>query len=630
MTETIKHECGIAMVRLLKPLSYYQEKYGTYLYGLNKLYLLMEKQHNRGQEGAGLACVKLHAQPAEEFIYRERAMGTGAIQEIFANVKKQIQETPHDKGDAEWAALHLPFAGEVYMGHLRYSTTGRSGLSYVHPFLRRGNWRSRNLLLCGNFNMTNVDEIFDSIVAKGQHPRSYADTFVLLEQVGHALDMENQKLYDRYKAEGLDDRSITEAIENNLNIAEVLKKPARIWDGGYVICGMTGSGDMFSFRDPRGIRPAFYYADDEIVVVASERPVIQTAMNLTVEQIKELLPGECLIVNRQGQIHIEPILPPLNYSACSFERIYFSRGSDVDIYRERKELGKHLTSQILKSIDYDLAHTVFSFIPNTAEVAFYGMLEGLDNYLTEQKLVKIHNASGSLSDAELKQILSLKVRSEKVAIKDIKLRTFISEGDTRDDLAAHVYDITYGTVLPGIDNLVVIDDSIVRGTTLKQSIIKILDRLRPKKIIIVSSSPQVRFPDCYGIDMSRMGEFIAFKAAMALLRDRGMEAVIEEVYRKSKAQQHYPKEQIVNYVKEIYEPFTQEEISGKIAQMLTSDNITAQVEIVYQTLEGLHQAIPNHPGDWYFSGNYPTPGGNRLVNNAFINFMEGSDSKRQL
>lgn len=630
MTETIKHECGIAMVRLLKPLSYYQEKYGTYLYGLNKLYLLMEKQHNRGQEGAGLACVKLHAQPAEEFIYRERAMGTGAIQEIFANVKKQIQETPHDKSDAKWAALHLPFAGEVYMGHLRYSTTGRSGLSYVHPFLRRGNWRSRNLLLCGNFNMTNVDEIFDSIVAKGQHPRSYADTFVLLEQVGHALDMENQKLYDRYKAEGLDDRSITEAIENNLNIAEVLKKPARIWDGGYVICGMTGSGDMFSFRDPRGIRPAFYYADDEIVVVASERPVIQTAMNLTVEQIKELLPGECLVVNRQGQVHIEPILPPLNYSACSFERIYFSRGSDVDIYRERKELGKHLTSQILKSIDYDLAHTVFSFIPNTAEVAFYGMLEGLDNYLTEQKLVKIRNASGSLSDAELKQILSLKVRSEKVAIKDIKLRTFISEGDTRDDLAAHVYDITYGTVLPGIDNLVVIDDSIVRGTTLKQSIIKILDRLRPKKIIIVSSSPQVRFPDCYGIDMSRMGEFIAFKAAMALLRDRGMEAVIEEVYRKSKAQQHYPKEQIVNYVKEIYEPFTQEEISGKIAQMLTSDNITAQVEIVYQTLEGLHQAIPNHPGDWYFSGNYPTPGGNRLVNNAFINFMEGADSKRQL
>ena len=629
MTEVIKHECGIAMVRLLKPLAYYQQKYGSYMYGLNKLYLLMEKQHNRGQEGAGLACVKLHAQPAEEFIYRERAMGTGAIQEIFGNVRNQIQNTPHDPTDAEWAALHLPFAGEVYMGHLRYSTTGRSGLSYVHPFLRRGNWRSRNLLLCGNFNMTNVDEIFGSIVAQGQHPRSYADTFVLLEQLGHALDRENQRLYDRYKQEGLGDIEITEAIENNLNIAEILKKPSRIWDGGYVICGMTGSGDMFSFRDPRGIRPAFYYADDEIVVVASERPVIQTAMNVQVEQVRELQPGECLVVNRRGEMHIEQILQPLNYSACSFERIYFSRGSDVDIYRERKELGRYLAPPILKSISYDLEHTVFSFIPNTAEVAWYGMLEGLDSYLSEQKLARIRQAGEHLTDEELRQILSLKVRSEKVAIKDIKLRTFIAEGDTRDDLAAHVYDITYGTVAPGVDNLVVIDDSIVRGTTLRQSIIKILDRLHPKKIIIVSSSPQVRFPDCYGIDMSRMGEFIAFKAAMELLKERGMQSVIDEVYRKSKAQQNLPKEEVVNYVKEIYAPFTQEEVSQKIAQMLTSDDITAQVEIIYQTLEGLHQAIPGHPGDWYFSGNYPTPGGNRLVNNAFVNFMEGADSKRQ-
>ena len=629
MTEVIKHECGIAMVRLLKPLAYYQQKYGSYMYGLNKLYLLMEKQHNRGQEGAGLACVKLHAQPAEEFIYRERAMGTGAIQEIFGNVRNQIQNTPHDPTDAEWAALHLPFAGEVYMGHLRYSTTGRSGLSYVHPFLRRGNWRSRNLLLCGNFNMTNVDEIFGSIVAQGQHPRSYADTFVLLEQLGHALDRENQRLYDRYKQEGLGDIEITEAIENNLNIAEILKKPSRIWDGGYVICGMTGSGDMFSFRDPRGIRPAFYYADDEIVVVASERPVIQTAMNVQVEQVRELQPGECLVVNRRGEMHIEQILQPLNYSACSFERIYFSRGSDVDIYRERKELGRYLAPQILKSINYDLEHTVFSFIPNTAEVAWYGMHEGLDSYLSEQKLVRIRQAGEHLTDEELRQILSLKVRSEKVAIKDIKLRTFIAEGDTRDDLAAHVYDITYGTVTLGVDNLVVIDDSIVRGTTLRQSIIKILDRLHPKKIIIVSSSPQVRFPDCYGIDMSRMGEFIAFKAAMELLKERGMQSVIDEVYRKSKAQQNLPKEEVVNYVKEIYAPFTQEEVSQKIAQMLTSDDITAQVEIIYQTLEGLHQAIPSHPGDWYFSGNYPTPGGNRLVNNAFVNFMEGADSKRQ-
>ena len=535
MTEIIKHECGIAMVRLLKPLSYYQKKYGSYLYGLNKLYLLMEKQHNRGQEGAGLACVKLHARPAEEFIYRERAIGTSAIQEIFANIKDQIKNTPHDTADADWAALHLPFAGEVYMGHLRYSTTGRSGLSYVHPFLRRGNWRSRNLLLCGNFNMTNVDEIFNSIVAQGQHPRSYADTFVLLEQVGHALDMENQKLYDRYKKEGLDDIAITKSIEENLNIADILKKPARIWDGGYVICGMTGSGDMFSFRDPHGIRPAFYYADDEIVVVASERPVIQTTMNLSVEQVKELQPGECLVVNRRGNIHTEQILPPRNYSACSFERIYFSRGSDIDIYKERKELGRYLTSQILESIDYDLEHTVFSFIPNTAEVAFYGMLEGLNNYLSEQKFYMLRNATAPLNDSELKHILSLKVRSEKVAIKDIKLRTFIAEGDTRDDLAAHVYDITYGTVQADIDNLVIIDDSIVRGTTLKQSIIKILDRLHPKKIIIVSSSPQVRFPDCYGIDMSRMGEFIAFKAAIELLNDRGMQHIIEDVYNKSTA-----------------------------------------------------------------------------------------------
>lgn len=617
------------MVRLLKPLAYYQQKYGSYLYGLNKLYLLMEKQHNRGQEGAGLACVKLHAQPAEEFIYRERALGTGAIQEIFANVKNQIQGTPHDTADAEWAALHLPFAGEVYMGHLRYSTTGRSGLSYVHPFLRRGNWRPRNLLLCGNFNMTNVDEIFGSLVAQGQHPRSYADTFVLLEQLGHALDLENQRLYDRYKSEELDDVGITQAIENNLNVADVLRKPSRLWDGGYVICGMTGSGDMFSFRDPRGIRPAFYYADDEIVVVASERPVIQTTMNLSVEQVQELQPGECLVVNRQGKMHIESILPRQNYSACSFERIYFSRGSDVDIYRERKELGRHLAPQILKSIDYDLEHTVFSFIPNTAEVAFYGMLEGLDSYLSEQKLARIRQAGDSLTDDELRHILSLKVRSEKVAIKDIKLRTFIAEGNTRDDLAAHVYDITYGTVTPGVDNLVVIDDSIVRGTTLRQSIIKILDRLHPKKIIIVSSSPQVRFPDCYGIDMSRMGEFIAFKAAMELLKERGMQEVIDEVYRKSKAQQSLPKEEVVNHVKEIYAPFTQDEVSAKIAQMLTSEDISAQVEIIYQTLEGLHQAIPNHPGDWYFSGDYPTPGGNRLVNNAFVNFVEGADSKRQ-
>ncbi|MFR1236294.1 MAG: amidophosphoribosyltransferase [Barnesiella sp.] len=624
MTEILKHECGIAMIRLLKPLSYYQEKYGSCLYGLNKLYLLMEKQHNRGQEGAGLACVKLNAEPAEEYIYRERAIGTGAIQEIFGNVKKQIANVLHAEEDCEWIARFLPFAGEVYMGHLRYSTTGKSGLSYVHPFLRRNNWRSRNLLLCGNFNMTNVDEIFNNIISEGQHPRNYADTFIILEQIGHALDMENQRLYDQYKSDGYRSVELTKKIEDNIDIARMLKKPFSIWDGGYVICGITGSGDAFSYRDPRGIRPAFYYTDEEIVVVASERPVIQTTMNVPIESVNELKPGESLIVTKQGEIKLSQIQSPLNYSACSFERIYFSRGSDADIYKERKELGRLLVPAILKSIGYDLEHTVFSFIPNTAEVAFYGMLEGLDEYLVQEKKKMLKELGDSVTDEQLERILNMKVRSEKVAIKDIKLRTFIAEGDTRDDLAAHVYDITYGTVRPGIDNLVVIDDSIVRGTTLRQSIIKILDRLHPKKIIIVSSSPQVRFPDCYGIDMSRMGEFIAFRAIVELLQEKDMASLLNEVYRKSKAQEYKPKEDIVNYVKDLYAPFTQEEISLKIAQMLKPAGTKARVDIIYQTLEGLHKAIPRHPGDWYFSGDYPTPGGNRLVNQAFVNYMEGA------
>ncbi|MCH5328358.1 MAG: amidophosphoribosyltransferase [Coprobacter sp.] len=627
MAEAIKHECGIAMVRLLKPLAYYQEKYGSYLYGLNKLYLLMEKQHNRGQEGAGLACVKLTAEPSEEYIFRERAIGTGAIQEIFDHVHRQISNTAGELSDAGWAAQHLPFAGEIYMGHLRYSTTGKSGISYVHPFLRRNNWRARNLTLCGNFNMTNVDEIFDHIVSEGQHPRSYADTFIMLEQIGHALDKENQRLYDRFKAEGMQGVELTAQIEDHLNIGSILRSASDIWDGGYVICGITGSGDAFSFRDPRGIRPAFYYADDEIVVIASERPVIQTAMNLTAGQVKELLPGEGIIVTKNGNISVEQIQPPKNYSACSFERIYFSRGSDADIYQERKKLGQLLVPQILESIGHDLEHSVFSFIPNTAEVAFYGMLEGLEETLNEYKIKQIQQLPRNDTD-KLNDILRMKIRSEKVAIKDIKLRTFIAEGETRNDLAAHVYDITYGTVTPHIDNLVVIDDSIVRGTTLKQSIIKILDRLQPRKIVIVSSSPQVRYPDCYGIDMSRMSEFIAFKAAVELLREKGRGDLLQEIYEKSKRQQHLPKEQIVNYVKEIYAPFTQKEVSDKIAEMLTPAGTRAEVEIVYQTLEGLHQAIPHHPGDWYFSGDYPTPGGNRLVNNAFINFMEGAFQKR--
>lgn len=614
------------MVRLLKPLSYYKEKYGTVMYGLNKLYLLMEKQHNRGQEGAGLSCVKLNAEPGEEYIYRERALGTNAIQEIFGNIKKQIEEVDCNWDDCEWIAKHLPFAGELYMGHLRYSTTGKSGLAYVHPFLRRNNWRARNLVLCGNFNMTNVDEIFNHIVSKGQHPRIYGDTFIILEQLGHALDMENERLYKEVKAEGLQGLELSRAIEDRIEVENILKETSKIWDGGYVICGQTGSGDMFAFRDPMGIRPAFYYYDDEVVVVASERPVIQTSMYLDSCQVNELEPGHCLVVTKAGKVKVCKIADSPKNASCSFERIYFSRGSDKDIYMERKELGHNLSEQILRSIDYDLEHTVFSFIPNTAEVAFYGMIEGLDRYLTEKKIEML--TSGHFSKSQIAEILSMKVRSEKVAIKDIKLRTFITEDSSRDDLAAHVYDITYGTVRPGVDNLVVIDDSIVRGTTLKQSIIKILDRLHPRKIIIVSSSPQVRYPDCYGIDMSRMGEFIAFKAAIQLLKDRGMEHVIDKTYRKCKEQQGLPKEQIVNYVKDIYAPFTQEEISAKIADMLKAEDVKSEVEIVYQTLDGLHRAIPNHPGDWYFSGDYPTPGGNRLVNNAFVYYCEGLATKR--
>lgn len=631
MSDKIKHECGIAMVRLLKPLSYYQEKYGTYQYGLNKLYLLMEKQHNRGQEGAGLACVKLHADPGEEYIFRERAMGSGAIQEIFATIQETLARYPQaDTARVEWAGKHLPFIGELYMGHLRYSTTGRSGISYVHPFLRRSNWKARNLTLCGNFNLTNVDEVFDYIVRHGQHPRSYSDTFIMLEQIGGELDKESQRLYDLYRSEGLSGVELTRRIEDSLDIERILAKASSIWDGGYVICGMTGSGDSFAFRDPRGIRPAFYYVDGEVAVVASERPVIQTTFNVSTGEVHELGPGEAVIINRAGEVKVSRVQAPLNYAACSFERIYFSRGSDADIYRERKQLGKILTEPILRAVDYDIENTVFSFIPNTAEVAFYGMMEGMTEYLDRQKMQFIREKKDALSEDELRHILNRRVRQEKVALKDIKLRTFIAEGNSRNDLAAHVYDITYGTIRPGIDNLVVIDDSIVRGTTLKQSIIKILDRLNPKKIVIVSSSPQVRYPDCYGIDMSRMGEFIAFRAAVELCKERGREDVLADIYRKSKAQQMFPKEKIVNYVREVYDLFTAEELSAKITEMLTPEGTRAEVQIVYQTLEGLQEAIPDYPGNWYFSGNYPTPGGNRLVNNAFVNYMEGADSKRSM
>ncbi len=621
--EPLKHECGVAMIRLLKPLEYYQEKYGTWMYGLNKLYLLMEKQHNRGQEGAGLACVKLQADPGEEYMFRERALGSGAITEIFSSVHSQFKDLTQDQlHDADYAKKRLPFAGELYMGHLRYSTTGKSGISYVHPFMRRNNWRAKNLALCGNFNLTNVDEIFDNITADGQHPRKYADTYIMLEQVGHRLDREVERLYQQCKAEGLQGMDITHAIEDRIDLTNVLKTSSPGWDGGYVICGLTGSGESFSVRDPWGIRPAFWYMDEEIMILASERPVIQTALNVPADSINELQPGQAILVNKKGEMRLSQILEPKVKKACSFERIYFSRGSDRDIYRERKLLGEKLVDPILKAIDNDVVHTVFSFIPNTAEVAFYGLLEGFDNYLNELKVKRIEALGHKPSHAELEAILSQRIRSEKVAIKDIKLRTFIAEGNTRNDLAAHVYDITYGSLVPYQDNLVIIDDSIVRGTTLKQSIIGILDRLHPKKIVIVSSSPQVRYPDYYGIDMASMEQFIAFKAAIALLEERGMQSVIEQAYRKSKAQIGLPKEEMKNYVKDIYAPFTDEEISEKMVQLLTPAGTQAKVEIVYQTLDGLHEACPQHAGDWYFSGDYPTPGGVKLVNKAFIDYVE--------
>lgn len=602
------------MIRLLKPLSYYKEKYGTAQWGLDKLYLLMEKQHNRGQEAAGIGVVDLQSPPGREYIFRERAEGADAISVIFSKVRREIFE-------AERSGEPLPFLGNIYMGHLRYSTTGKSGLSYVHPFLRRNNWTSRNLLLCGNFNLTNVSEVFDSIVSTGQHPRFYADTAVLLEQLGHELDEENQRLY-RSLRDQYDEPMLSREIENGLDIPRILRKASPMWDGGFVICGATGSGDMFVLRDNKGIRPAFYYADDEVVVVASERPVIQTVFNVRRAQVSELQPGMALVVTNDLKFSIERVLPEAEPQKCSFERIYFSRGSDADIYRERKALGRNLVPQILRAVGGDFARSVFSFIPNTAEVAFIGMCEGLEQELDRRKTDEIL-AAAELTEERLREIMSRKLRIEKVAIKDIKLRTFIAEGASRDELAAHVYDVTYGIVENGRDNLVVIDDSIVRGTTLRRSIIHMLNRLHPAKIVIVSSSPQVRYPDCYGIDMSRMSEFIAFRAAMELLHERGMRSVIDETLAKCLER---PDEQ--NWVKAIYAPFTDEEISAKIARMLTPPDVHCPVEIIYQTLEGLRSAVPNHRGDWYFSGGYPTKGGIRLVNRAFVNYCTGRQTAR--
>lgn len=623
MMEPLKHECGVAMVRLLKPLEYYQQKYGTWMFGLNKLYLMMEKQHNRGQEGAGMACVNLDAVPGSEYMFRERAEGSNAITEIFANVQKQFRNvTPQQLADVDYAKRNLPFAGELYMGHLRYSTTGKSGLSYVHPFLRRNNWRAKNLCLCGNFNMTNIEDIFDKLVKQGQYPRIYSDSYITLEFMGHRLDREVERNFIEGQKKGLKDQDITRYIEDNIKISNVLKSTMADYDGGYVMCGLTGSGEMFSMRDPWGIRPAFWYKNDEFIVLASERPVLQTTFELECDDINELKPGCALIVKKNGESSIERILEPRGDAKCSFERIYFSRGSDRDIYKERKKLGEQLTSSILKAVNYDTEHTVFSFIPNTAEVAFYGMLGGFKRYINNQKIERIRNLDHKPSYEELEEILHQYVRSEKVAIKDIKLRTFITEGASRNDLAAHVYDVTYGSLVPYVDNLVIIDDSIVRGTTLKESILKILDRLHPKKIIIVSSSPQIRYPDYYGIDMPNLEEFCVFRATIELLKDHGMCQLLEDTYNKCKEEILKPKSEMRNCVCDIYKPFTVDEINKKIVEMLRPEGMKTPVELVYQSIEGLHTAIPNHKGDWYFTGNYPTPGGVRLVNMAFIRFYE--------
>lgn len=627
--EPLKHECGIAMIRLRKPLAYYKEKYGTYSYALNKLYLLMEKQHNRGQEGAGIGVVKLHSAPGHEYVFRERALGPNAITEIFSRILPQAKEGVDAASGYEGIESEVPFLGEICMGHLRYSTTGKSGLSYVHPFLRRNNWRSRNLLMCGNFNLTNVEDVFESIVKRGQHPRLFSDTIVLLEQLGYSLDKENHRLY-RELRDTLEDPELGQAIENRLSMEKVLRMAAPQWDGGFVICGATGSGDMFVLRDSHGIRPAFYYIDDEIVVAASERPVIQTVFDVAADDVRELMPGMSLIVSKQGDIKVERILEEDTNRRCSFERIYFSRGSDKDIYLERKALGRNLAPEVLRTVDYDFDHTVLSFIPNTAETAFIGLTEGFEDALNRQKADAIEQLQkiGALTHDQIRHVLDRHLKVEKVAIKDIKLRTFIAEDASRNDLANHVYDITYGTVEAGIDSIVVIDDSIVRGTTLQRSILSMLSRLHPRKIVVVSSAPQVRYPDYYGIDMSRLGEFAAFRAAMSLLHKRGLEYVIHETYHACLEQLQLPAEQQVNAVRAIYAPFAAEEISAEMAQMLSPADIDVKVELVFQSLEGLHKAVPDHPGDWYFSGRYPTPGGNRLVNMAYVNYYEGNPLKR--
>ncbi len=631
MSDQIKHECGIALIRLRKPLEYYRLKYGTWQYGINKLYVMMEKQHNRGQDGAGAVGVKINVSPGQEYIFRHRSIDPNPIRDVFAKIFKDFnyasQHYPQAFADPTWAKSNLAFAGELYLGHLRYGTYGRNSVESTHPVMRQNNWRSRNLVLAGNFNLTNVDELFNLLVGLGQFPKGFNDTVTILEKVGHFLDEENELLFRQYKNEGLANAEISPLIEKNIDIRKVLERASRDWDGGYTIGGIIGHGDAFVARDPWGIRPAFYYADEEIVVVASERPVIQTVMNVGWNSVSEIKPGHALIVKMDGTYKEELVRVPQQRSSCSFERIYFSRGSDRDIYKERKKLGFLLAPIILKTIDHDLKNTVFSFIPNTAETAFLGMMEGIRADLLQSKKEKIHALGSSITEDEIGEIISVQPRMEKIAIKDVKMRTFIADDSSRDDLVGHVYDVTYGVVENHQDTLVVIDDSIVRGTTLKQSILKSLDRLKPKKIIIVSSAPQIRYPDCYGIDMAILGKFVAFEATIALLREKGKSKVIDEVYRKCKEQQHLPKEEMVNYVKEIYRPFSDEEISGKIAQLLKPAECRCEVEIVYQSVDNLHLACPNDLGDWYFTGDYPTPGGNKVVNTAFINYIEGIDGR---
>ena len=631
MSDAIKHECGIALLRLKKPLQFYLDKYGTAFYGLQKLHLLMEKQHNRGQDGAGVANIKFDMLPGERYISRQRSIDSKPIQDIFDHINgrfRQIEEEdPSKLKDIDYLKKNAGFTGELFLGHLRYGTFGRNSIESCHPFLRQNNWITRNLVVAGNFNLTNVDELFEGLVDIGQHPKEKSDTVTVMEKIGHFLDLENDKIYADLRAKGTAKIEIYKHIADNLDIENILKKASAVWDGGYAMAGLFGHGDAFVLRDPAGIRPAFWFENDEICIVASERSVIQTAFNLKAVDIKEIQPGHALIIKKNGNVKETLINIPTEKKACSFERIYFSRGNDIEIYDERKKLGAAVVPQVLEAIGYDLDNSVFSFIPNTAEVSFYGLIKGLEDHLNNDKYKAILNLGANPSPEALQKIIYQRARIEKIAIKDAKLRTFITQDDSRDDLVAHVYDITYGSVVGGKDNLVVIDDSIVRGTTLKQSILRILDRLDPVKIVVVSSAPQIRFPDCYGIDMAKMGDFIAFEAAIQLLKDHGKESIIQEVYAKCKEQVHLPKEQIQNYVKEIYAPFTPEEISAKISELLTPANIKADVEIIYQTVENLHLSCPDNLGDWYFTGDYPTPGGNKVVNKAFMNWVEGKNER---